>query len=86
MYQHRQLTHGVDPLLFHTYFTPKINLAQTSLFYKRIMYDRVLVYIIFDHMHLHLVYAFLHHRVLVHYNFILHVVLYHVNNFYSTIK
>ena len=51
------------------------------------MYDRVLEYIIFYRMHLHLVNAFLHLRgTLVYYNFILHVVLYHLNNLYFTIK
>ena len=86
MYQHRQLTHGVHPLLFHTYFTPKINLAQTSLFYLRIMYDRLLEYIIFYRMHLHLVNPFLHLRGWsTMYNVILHVVLYHVKNLYFTI-
>ena len=29
-YHHWQLTYAVQPLLFHTYFTPEINLAQTD--------------------------------------------------------
>ena len=49
MYYHRQLTHDVHPLLFHTYFTPEINLPQTNLFYYRIMND--LAYIIYYRMH-----------------------------------
>ena len=79
MYHHRKLTHDVYPLLFHTYFTAEIDLAQNQFILLTNHVNRVEIHNI-------LPYAFALSKcilisswlVYMYYNLTLHVVLYHV--------